>query len=126
MRERADTRAAVHVDADVALPGRRSASPCAVPCERRSARAELVLRRARGVGGAGRGRERDEEGVALRVDLDAVVRSERVPQDSPVLRKRFRVRIRPERVEQARRALDVREEEGDGAGREISRRMAAL
>ena len=80
---------------------------------------ELVLRRARGVGGAARGRKRDEEGVALRVDLDTAVRRERVPQESSMLRERVRVRIRAERVQQSRRSLDVGEEERDGAGREI-------
>ncbi len=78
----------------------------------------VVLRRARGVGGAGRSRERDEEGVALRVDLDTAVCSEGVPQESAMLGERLRVRVRPEPVQQSRRSLDVGEEERDRAGRE--------
>ena len=69
--------------------------------------------------GARRGREGDEERVALRVDLDAAVRGEGVAQHAPVLGERLRVRLGPERVQQPRRALDVREEERDGAGREL-------
>ena len=75
-----------------------------------------------GLGGGdrtGSGRERDEERVALRVDLDAVVRGERGPKDAPVLCERLGVPVGAERVQQAGRALDVREEEGDRAAREL-------
>ena len=66
-----------------------------------------------------RTRERDEEGVALRVDLDAVVARERRAQHLPVLGQRVRIRL-PELVQKPRRALDVREEEGDRAARELT------
>ena len=79
MGERTDAGSAVHVDADVALPGdgRRSSVESHAHGDRPGC--EVILRRACGVGGAARGRERDEEGVALGVDLDAAMRSERVP-----------------------------------------------
>jgi len=37
--------------------------------------------------------ERDEEGVALGVHLDAFVRGERLPEQSPMLMERIRVRV---------------------------------
>ena len=119
VRERAYTRAAVHVDADVALPGDGRRTRVQSHADRDRPALELMLSRACGVSGAGSGRKGDEEGVALCVDLDAAVRRERFPQHSSVLPERFRVGIWPERVEQARRALDVREEEGHGACGEI-------
>src|SRR5204862_3348745 len=64
-------------------------------------------------------RERDEERVALGVDLDPAVLGERSPQSAPVLGQRIRIRV-AELVQQAGRPLDVREEEGDGAGGELS------
>ena len=80
---------------------------------------EPLLRLARGAERAGGGREGDEERVALRVDLDAAVPLERVAQDTPMLGERSRVVIRAELVQEARRPLDVREEKGDGAGRQV-------
>jgi hypothetical protein len=44
--------------------------------------------------------------------------SERVAQQPAVLRQCLRVGVRAELVQQPRRALDVREEKGDRAGRE--------
>src|ERR1700682_1763917 len=67
-----------------------------------------------------RGRERDEERVTLRVDLDAAMRGERFAQDAPMLGERLCVVSGAERVQELRRAHDVGEEEGDGAGREIA------
>ena len=64
----------------------------------------------------GRRREGEEEGVALRVDLDAAVASARLADDAAVLGERLRVGLGAELVQQPRRALDVGEEEGDGAG----------
>ena len=45
--------------------------------------------------GSGRRGERDEERVALRIDFDAAVRSERRAQDAPVFRERFGVPLAP-------------------------------
>ena len=66
-----------------------------------------------------RGREGDEEGVSLRVDLDPAVRCERLAQNAAMLGERLRVVLRAQLVQQPRRALDVGEEEGDGAGGEV-------
>ena len=60
--------------------------------------------------------ERDEEGVALGVHLDAFVRGERLPEQSPMLVERIRVRV-PKLVQELRRPFDVREEKGHDAGR---------
>jgi hypothetical protein len=78
---------------------------------------ERALRR--GGGGnrrfcAGKG---DEERVALGVDLLSPGLVHCPPEDVPVLGQGVRVAL-AEHLEQARRALDVREEEGDGSGRQ--------
>ena len=66
-----------------------------------------------------RGLKRDEERVPLRIDLDTVVGGERAAQNQAMLLECFRVPFRPEVVQQPRRALDIREEEGDGTGRKL-------
>ena len=86
----------------------------------RTGSSSSCLRLARGFECARRGREGDEEGVALRVDLDAAVSLERVAQDAAVLGQRVRVALRAELVEKPRRALDVGEEKGDGAARKLA------
>jgi hypothetical protein len=69
-----------------------------------------------------RRRESDEERVALRVDLDAAVARERVAQDVTVLRELLAVPLGAELVQKSRRALDVREEKGHGAARQLGHR----
>ena len=64
--------------------------------------------------GVSRAREHEEEGVALRVDLDPVARRERVADDSPVRRQHLAVVV-AEALEELRRVLDVGEDEGDGS-----------
>ena len=59
--------------------------------------------------------KRDEERVALGVDLDPVLALERLTQDGPVFGKRGCVTVRAELVQQPRRSLDVGEEERDRA-----------
>jgi hypothetical protein len=79
---------------------------------------ERALRRAcgqRGVRGLAKG---DEEGVALRVDLLSAVLFEGGAQDPAVLGQHLAVPV-SQLLEQAGRALDVREEEGDGPAREL-------
>ena len=63
--------------------------------------------------------ERNEEGVALGIHLDAAVACEGFPQDAAVLGQRVCVSV-AELVQQPSRALDVGEEERDGAGRELA------
>jgi hypothetical protein len=67
-----------------------------------------------------RRRECDKERIALRVDLDAAVRLERLSQYAAMLGERLRIRLRAELVQQARRPLHIREEEGHGARRELA------
>ena len=73
--------------------------------------------------GGDRGRsvgEGDEERVALCVDLDATVADERVAKHATVLGQHLGVALGSELVQQLGRALDVGEEERDGARRELA------
>ena len=117
--ERSHARAAVHVDADVALGAELGSSGVQADAHADRPVRERLAACPSCVGCAPGGREGDEEGVALRVDLDAAVGRERLAQRAPVLGERFAVRVRAELPEQARRALDVGEEERDRAGREL-------
>jgi hypothetical protein len=65
-----------------------------------------------------RASERDEERVTLRVDLDAPVLDESLPKNDSVSVESIGV-ISAELVKELGRALDVGEEEGDGAGRQL-------
>src|SRR5262249_42504106 len=67
-------------------------------------------------------REGHEERISLRVDLDAPVGCERITQDASMLREHPRVPLGAEIVQQRRRTFDVREEEGDGPGRQAVHR----
>ncbi len=67
----------------------------------------------------------DEEGVALRVHLGAVVRGKRLSEQSPVLVERVGVRV-PQLVQKLRRPLDIREEERDDTGRKRGRHAAMI
>ena len=64
-----------------------------------------------------RPRKGHEEGIALRVDLAAVMRLEGRAQKPAVLREHVPVRF-AELFDQPRRALDIREQKSDRAGRE--------
>ena len=66
----------------------------------------------RGADGVARAREREEERVALCVDLDPVARGECVPDDAPVRREDVAVFV-TEALEELRRVLDVGEHERD-------------
>ena len=68
----------------------------------------------------GRRRERDEEGVALRIDLDPALGAESLPQDAAMLGERRCVRSRAQLVQELGRALHVCEQEGDRPGRQIA------
>ena len=117
--KRRDSRAAVDVDAHVALRGHRRRACVDAHADAYRPGLQRRLRLTRGGRRALRGRKRDEERVALRVDLDAAVCGERLAQKAPVLRERLGVRVWSERVQQPRRALDVREQERDRAGRKL-------
>jgi len=70
-------------------------------------RSKVALRRACGECGVRCFAKREEEGVALRVDLLAAVLSECSAQDPAVLGHHLAVPV-SQLLEQARRALDVR------------------
>ena len=67
----------------------------------------------------GRGREREEEGVALGIDLDPSLGGAGGADQSAMLRERFDVSVLAELAQEPRRALDISEEERDGAGRDV-------
>ena len=117
--ERADPSGAVHVDADVAFVGDGRRAGVQADADTDRSFEERVLAGERGGRGSRRGREGDEEGVALRVHLDATMRRESHAQYPPVLCERLRVGVGSKRVQQPRRALHVGEEKRDGAGRQV-------
>ena len=55
----------------------------------------------------------------MSVHLDAAMLLERLAQDAPVIDQRLRIRL-AKVIQQPRRALDVGEQEGDGASRELA------
>ena len=69
--------------------------------------------------GSRSGWERNEEGVPLRVYFDAAPGSARLADNAAMLGERVRVCLCAELAQKLRRSLNVSEEEGDGAGREI-------
>jgi len=82
--------------------------------------------RLRGVERSRRGREGNKEGVSLGVDLDAALGSASIPYDPPMLVEYLRVGLGAEFVEELRRALDVREQERDGANRRIAPQVQVI
>ena len=115
---RGDARGAMHVDPHVALVGDDWLAGVDSNAHPDRARLERLPRLGCRGDRVGRPGERDEEGVALRVDLDAVVSRERLPQRAAVLVEEIRV-SRTVLLEESGRAFDVREEERDGAGRQV-------
>ena len=116
-----DPCGAVHVGAHVSLfRDDRLARVDADPHPHGASR-QLRLDFSCGCDGVTRAFEREEERVALRVDLDPAVAGERGAHDSAVLREHVGVAV-AELVEQASGALDVREEERDGPARKLEHR----
>jgi hypothetical protein len=119
-----DARGAVDAHPDVALAADgRLAGVNAHPHTQLAAAGpfmcgQRLLRVDSGADGVLRAAKRREERVALRVDLGAVVGCERVANDPLVVGERGRVVV-AQLSEQARRALDVGEEEGDCPGRPL-------
>ena len=114
-------RRAVDVDADVALVGDDRLTRVDPDPHLHRTVAERLLSFSRGRNGVGCASERNEQRVALRVDLDPFVTTEHVAQGAPVIGKQRHV-ARPVLVQQARRALDVGEEERDRPSRELGHR----
>ena len=121
MRDGCDSRGAMDVDPDVALVRRLWLTGVNSDTHADRAALERVAR----VGGSRNcircASEGDEEGVALGVDLDACVRGERLSQHASVLGEEVGVGGAV-LLEESRRALDVREEKGDGADRKVGPR----
>ena len=116
--ERRDPRGEVDVVADVALVGEeRRPRVHADPDPDRAGRAPRSVRRPPPALRERSGRRRRR--LALGVHLDSVVGSASVADQAPVLGERLCVASAP-RSATARRALNVGEEESDGAGWEIS------
>jgi hypothetical protein len=63
--------------------------------------------------------EDDEEGVSLGIHLEAAVRSPGLPAAAMVLTQGLCIGLVSDLPQEFGRALDVAEEEGDGAGREL-------
>ena len=84
-----------------------------------SVRGEVIRELGSRVERAGGGREREEEGVSLRVHLHAAVSNARLPDHRAMIGERIRVGLCAELVQQRRRARDVGEDKGDGAGRKV-------
>jgi hypothetical protein len=63
--------------------------------------------------------ENGEEGISLLVDLDSPGCVESLGEQAIVGRQELRVAVAADLLQQPRRALDVREQEGDGAGRKL-------
>jgi hypothetical protein len=93
-----------HLDLDTVRPRVREECELALDCSQERIRA--------------RARERDEEGVALRIDLVAAVSGERLPEQALVVAHDGSVAI-PQLLHEPRRPLDVREDERDGACRRL-------
>ena len=122
--DRGDARCPVNIDSDIALL-RQERLACVESNSHANWTFQCALRiRGRSERLAGT-REGNEEGIALGVHLDTTVPRERIAQRVSMRCKLIRVCV-TELVQQTRRALDVREQEGDGAGWKISRRHSRL
>ncbi len=108
------------VVADVALPGQERKARVQAETNSDRARLQRVLSLTSSFESALRCWEGVEEGVSLRVHLDAVVRGARLADHPPMLGQCPGVGLFPQLVQQPGRALHVREEEGDGAGGEVA------
>jgi hypothetical protein len=127
VRRSADTRSLMHGQTAIAPVGDRSlagvdADPHTDDAVLRPTMLRQHAKRSHGSSHRpARGPEGDEEAITLAIDLDPVVLSERVAKQAAVSIEHVPVRGRAERLHEPSRPLDVGEEEGDGAGREIHR-----
>src|SRR5438874_2104478 len=103
----------MNVCADVALCRQERRSGMHTHAHADWPRGKLLRDRPRSFHCPHRLRERNEERVALRIDLDATVRGEGRSHDLPVAAQLIGVRFRPQFVEKACGTLDIREEECD-------------
>ncbi len=115
---RHDAGGTVHVHPHVAGLGQQRLARVDPHPNSESCLFERLLGRCRCRNRVGGSLERDEERVALSVHLDAPARLERRPHQAVMLGEQLGVPV-AQLVKQPRRALDVREEKGDGAGRQL-------
>ena len=117
---RGDACSSVDIASDVALVGQQR-RPCVQtnPHFDRAGR-ELLGHVARGLECSRCRRKGDEERVSLSVDLNSIVAGARLADYAAMLCERLRVLLRPELVQELRRALHVGEEESDGSRGEIT------
>ena len=120
-----DARSLVDGEADVAVAAGDSLTGVEAHPHLHLVAAGPRLGAKRGLGRSGRRdrrartAENSEEGISLPVDLDSAGGLER-PGEQPIVgRQQLRVAVAADLFQQPRRALDVREQEGDGAGREL-------
>jgi hypothetical protein len=113
---RGDAGSAVDVHADVALVGDDRLAGVDADAHANRAGFQGAARVGGGRDCVGGTREGNEEGIALRVDLDSALGSAGLSDQPPMLGECLRVRLCAQLVEQPGRALDVREEERDSAG----------
>ena len=122
---RGDARAPVHVDTDVVVLSQQrltgvNAHPHAhIDCPRPRMSRERLLRGPRGTDGVACLPERDEEAIALGIDFSTAVLRERRAEKPPMIRQNVGVTL-AELLKQTCRPFDVREEEGNGARRQVS------
>jgi hypothetical protein len=119
VRGRRDARGPMDVHADIALLGQERLPGVESHADADRAGLERLPRIFGSRCRISRAGECDEEGVSLRVDLDAVVPREGVSQGLAMLGEQVAVAVAM-LPQQPRRALDVGEEEGDGAGGKIA------
>ena len=128
VRNRADARRPVDADAHVALVPDDGLAGVQADADADLAAVGPIMGREGALdrdGGAqrrARAREREEEGVALRVDLATVTSRHGLADDLPVLLEKLGVAV-AKTLKQPCRALDVGEEEGDGPARELDHRV---
>ena len=99
------------VDPDVAVSGHSRGSGMQAHPHRDRPRRERPLPHPGRGGGPSSGREGDEERIPLGIDLHTSLGDERVPQHATVIGQRLGIARRPELPQQARRPLDIREQE---------------
>ena len=116
-----DPRSEVNVVSDVALVGHERRPRVQADAQVDPARCECLGHRLCRGDCARRGREGEEERVSLRVDLDAALGRAGLTHDARCSASALvRTPRRRAQCKELRRALDVGEEERDGAGREVS------
>ncbi len=117
--DRRDAGGAVHVISDVAFVRHERRACVQADAHMDRAGRQRFRKRSSSCERAGRRREGEEERIALGVDLDPALGRTRLSYHPTVLGECLGVRLGPERMQEPRRALDVGEEERDGAGRKV-------